>query len=119
MAAMPLLSPKERTPPKSAGNNAKRGFEARKKAPPSERCCEAEGLARGRQLVNGGPLSESVIKRMYSFFSRHEVDKKGSTWGSKGKGWQAWMLWGGDSAYAWAKSRVAMMERRKKAKKRK
>jgi hypothetical protein len=27
--------------------------------------------------VSGKNLSESTVKRMYSFFSRHEVDKQG------------------------------------------
>lgn len=67
--------------------------------------------------MSGKPLSESVIWRMYSFFSRHEeAAKGGSTWKDKGKGWQAWMLWGGDSGQRWAASRVAMMKRRKEQK---
>lgn len=35
------------------------------------------GLARARQLVNKQELSPSTVRRMHSFFSRHEVDKKG------------------------------------------
>ncbi|NBW58902.1 hypothetical protein EBR43_14230, partial [bacterium] len=34
------------------------------------------GLTRANQIVNGTALSDSTVKRMYSFFSRHEVDKK-------------------------------------------
>ena len=34
------------------------------------------GIARARDIVNGKNLSEDTVKRMYSFFSRHEVDKK-------------------------------------------
>ena len=33
------------------------------------------GLARANQIVNGVNLSDSTVKRMYSFFSRHEVDR--------------------------------------------
>ena len=34
------------------------------------------GIARARDIVNDRDLSEDTVKRMYSFFSRHEVDKK-------------------------------------------
>lgn len=111
-----LLTDKERTPPKSAGRAAKRALEIRANKLPSERCCEATGLARARQLISGKPLSESTIRRMHSFFSRHAVDKKGSTWNDNGKGFQAHLMWGGDSAKRWAASRVKLMESRSKNK---
>jgi hypothetical protein len=34
---------------------------------------------------------------MKRYFDRHEVDKKGATWGDKGRGWQAYQAWGGDA----------------------
>ena len=34
------------------------------------------GIARARDIVNGKNLSDDTVKRMYSFFSRHEVDKQ-------------------------------------------
>ena len=37
----------------------------------------AVGIARARDIVSGKNLSESTVKRMFSFFSRHEVDKQG------------------------------------------
>ena len=43
----------------------------------------AVGWGRARQLVNGESLSLDTVKRMFSFFSRHEVDKKGENWGSQ------------------------------------
>ena len=36
----------------------------------------AVGIARARDIVNDKDLSEDTVKRMYSFFSRHEVDKQ-------------------------------------------
>jgi hypothetical protein len=39
---------------------------------------------------------------MKAYFDRHEVDKQGSTWDEKGKGWQAWNGWGGDAGRTWA-----------------
>jgi len=65
------------------------------------------GLARANQLKNREPLSASVVLRMHSFFSRHEVDKRatGFNSGEEGfpsKGRVAWDLWGGDGGQTWA-----------------
>ena len=66
------------------------------------------GLTRANQLVNGENLSDSTVLRMYSFFSRHEVDKNatGFNSGEEGfpsKGRVAWDLWGGDAGASWSK----------------
>jgi hypothetical protein len=65
------------------------------------------GLARANQIVNGTELSESTVARMYSFFSRHEVDKKATGFSSGEEGFPspgrvAWDLWGGDAGYSWS-----------------
>jgi hypothetical protein len=76
------------------------------------------GLARANQLKDRDPLSATTVLRMYSFFSRHEVDKKapGFNSGEEGfpsKGRVAWDLWGGDGGYSWstAKRNQIMRER--------
>jgi hypothetical protein len=48
---------------------------------------------------------------MVAYFERHEIDKKGATWPTKGKGWQAWNGWGGDEGWAWAKRVLAKQEK--------
>jgi hypothetical protein len=68
------------------------------------------GLARANQLKNREPLSASVVLRMHSFFSRHEVDKRatGFNSGEEGfpsKGRVAWDLWGGDGGQTWAEAK--------------
>ena len=68
------------------------------------------GVARANQLVNRENLSERTVLRMYSFFSRHEVDKQaeGFKRGEKGypsAGRIAWGLWGGDAGFAWSKKK--------------
>lgn len=68
----------------------------------------AVGIARARDIVNDKDLSEDTVKRMYSFFSRHEVDKQaeGFSQGEDGypsNGRIAWALWGGDAGYSWSK----------------
>lgn len=66
------------------------------------------GIARARDIVNDKNLSEDTVKRMYSFFSRHEVDKKaeGFSQGEDGypsNGRIAWALWGGDAGFSWSR----------------
>jgi hypothetical protein len=66
----------------------------------------AVGWTRARQLANGETLSLSTVKRMYSYFSRHEVDKKGKDWGNQAnpsKGYVMWLAWGGDAGYSWSR----------------
>ena len=102
------------TPPQGARDAAKRALEVRETKPPSQRGMTPVGIARARDLQNGVKLSPDTIKRMKAFFDRHEVDKKGSTFGEQGKGWQAWNGWGGDAGYSWAKKVVGQMESRDK-----
>ena len=69
----------------------------------------AVGWTRARQLANGETLSLSTVKRMYSYFSRHEVDKKGKDWGNNAnpsKGYVMWLAWGGDAGYSWSRKIV-------------
>lgn len=98
-------------PTEAMANNAKMALEARAKKPPSQRGMTEVGLARARQLINRDKLSPDVVRRMLSYFQRHEVDKQGSTWKDKGKGWQAWNGWGGDEGYEWAKRIVGQMDK--------
>jgi hypothetical protein len=72
----------------------------------------AVGWTRARQLANGETLSLSTVKRMYSYFSRHEVDKKGKDWGNQtnpSNGYIMWLAWGGDAGYSWSR-RIAQRE---------
>ncbi len=74
------------------------------------------GLTRANQIANKENLSLDTIKRMHSFFSRHEVDKQaqGFRQGEEGypsNGRIAWSLWGGDSGQSWAKKKRDQIER--------
>jgi hypothetical protein len=60
--------------------------------------------------MNGAELSPSTIKRMVSYFARHEVDKKGEGWGVDSAGYVAWLLWGGDSGKSWANKVANQMD---------
>ena len=98
-------------PTEEMARNASNALEVRRSKPQSERGMIAVGLARARDISNRVELSPETVNRMVSFFSRHEVDKQGSTWDEKGKGWQAWNGWGGDEGFAWAKRKVAELEK--------
>ena len=67
------------------------------------------GWTRAHQLASGESLSLDTVKRMYSFFSRHEVDKKGKDWGNQANpsnGYIMWLAWGGDAGFSWSRSIV-------------
>jgi hypothetical protein len=69
----------------------------------------AVGWTRAGQLARGETLSLSTVKRMYSYFSRHEVDKKGKDWNnseSPSNGKIMWLAWGGDAGYSWSRKIV-------------
>ena len=104
------------TPPKSVQANARRALKVREGKPSSERGMTAVGIARARDLANGSKLSERTIRRMLAYFDRHQSDKQGSTWGEQGKGWQAWMGWGGDEGWSWARRKVEEFDRARKQK---
>jgi hypothetical protein len=89
-------------PPRAVRAAAQRALDVRAEKPPSQRGMTSVGLGRARDLASGRPVSVRTLRRMRSFFARHEVDKSGSTWSEKGKGWQAWHGWGGDPGRAWA-----------------
>lgn len=79
------------------------------------------GWRRASQLVSKQNLSKDTVKRMYSFFSRHRVDKQAPNFGNDEKpsnGYIMWLAWGGDAGYAWSKSQVERFKREEeKAKK--
>ena len=77
----------------------------------------AVGWTRAGQLSRGETLSLSTVKRMYSYFSRHEVDKKGKDWDNSenpSNGKIMWLAWGGDAGYSWSRK---IVEREKNMKK--
>jgi len=101
------LSDLDLTPSDSMANEAQRGLDWRKEF---NRGGTAVGVARARDIVNKTRLSPNTVLRMYSFFSRHEVDKQGQGFdrgedGYPSAGRIAWALWGGDAGFSWAKTK--------------
>ena len=67
----------------------------------------AVGKKRASDLAAGNPVSADTILRMYSFFKRHEVDKKAEGFNSGEDGFPsagrvAWSAWGGDAGFDWS-----------------
>jgi len=66
------------------------------------------GVARARDISNRKQLSPRTIRRMFSFFSRHEVDKQAEGFSPGEEGYPsagriAWALWGGDAGFAFSR----------------
>lgn len=97
-------------PPAPVAAAARRALERRAQQPPSSRGMTPVGLARARQLANRQELSPATIDRMVSYFARHAIDKRGSSWADYGKGRQAWDGWGGDPGLRWARSIARRMD---------
>ena len=76
------------------------------------------GWTRAGQLARGESLSLSTVKRMYSFFSRHEVDKKGKDFNNAANpsnGKIMWLAWGGDAGFSWSRKIVNREKNMKKS----
>ena len=74
------------------------------------------GRARAAQLAGRRPVSLRTVKRMNSFFSRHEGNKKaeGFSRGEKNypsAGRVAWDAWGGDAGFSWVKGVLSSVEK--------
>jgi len=74
------------------------------------------GVARAVQLKNRQRLSPNTVRRMRSYFARHEVDKEAEGFkrgepGYPSAGRIAWGLWGGDPGQRWAERKVKELDR--------
>jgi len=107
------LSDINTVPTNSMAEEAARGLEWRRKY---KRGGTSVGVARANQLMNKERLSISTVKRMFSFFSRHEVDKQGQGFKQGQEGYPsagriAWALWGGDAGFSWSRKVRNQIER--------
>jgi HK97 family phage prohead protease len=65
------------------------------------------GRKRASDIAAGRSMSQEIVMRMYSFFARHEVDKKATGFNSGEEGYPSpgrvsWDAWGGDAGFSWA-----------------
>lgn len=76
----------------------------------------AVGVARARDIKNRANLSPETVRRMVSYFARHEIDKEAEGFSSGEEGYPsagriAWALWGGDPGKAWADRKSKELDR--------
>jgi HK97 family phage major capsid protein/HK97 family phage prohead protease len=100
-------------PNKEMQANAERGLKLRREY---GRGGTAVGVARARDIMNAKDLSDRTIKRMYSYFSRHESNYaehygEKETDGGPNAFTIAWLLWGGDAGFRWSERLVEQMDR--------
>lgn len=107
------------SPPNGVRDAARRGLELRRKygrgglsgAEASEQGI-GSGVQRASNLINSDKVSPETIRRMVSFFARHERNKNSRlTNGEPGAGMIAWLLWGGDPGQRWANKIRDQMDR--------
>jgi len=96
------------TPNKAMREEAERGLEWRREF---GRGGTEVGVARARDISNGVNLSMDTVRRMASYFARHEVDKEAEGFspgedGYPSAGRIAWALWGGDAGQSWANAQI-------------
>jgi hypothetical protein len=101
------------TPTEGMVEEAKKGLEWRKEF---GRGGTIIGVTRANQIVRKDKLSPSTVRRMKSFFARHEVDKRAEGFRSGEDGYPsagriAWALWGGDAGQTWSNKKVDQLDR--------
>lgn len=116
---MPKYNEEWFVPPKGVQNAAERGLKNRRKYGKgglTNKQASEQGIGSGVQravnLKNGNKVSPQTIKRMKSFFARHEKNKDSKNPdGTPRAGKIAWDLWGGDAGKRWANSVANKMDR--------
>lgn len=98
-------------PNKQMMQDAQKALDWNELQSPSNKWGTTTGRRRAGQIARGDYLSPDIIVRMYSFLKRHEgyyklyVGQK-----NKGKGYYAYLGWGGPSAVAWAEDKIKRMK---------
>ncbi|MBD3248729.1 hypothetical protein GF336_01670 [Candidatus Woesearchaeota archaeon] len=107
-------------PPKKVREAAKRGLELRKKfhrgglsSKVAGKLGIGSGIIRAVNLSKGSKMAPRTVKRMKNYFTRHQKDKRPGWSNPKNptNGYIAWMLWGGDPGFAWARKIVKQMKK--------
>jgi len=93
---------------------AKRVLEVRETLPKSRQAGTPVGLARANQLANGDNISLQTLLRMRSYLIRARADYRTAKSQGKtrenSKAIQAYELWGGPRALAWANEQIKKLQ---------
>lgn len=104
------MADRDLKPTKAIADNAAKGLRLRKEF---GRGGTEIGIARASQLAKREPLTTDVVKRMASYFARHQVDKRAANFGKDedpSAGYVAWLLWGGEAGKDWAERKKKELE---------
>jgi hypothetical protein len=103
-------------PPSNVQKEAQKALDYRDKYGDEVKAGTQVGWTRANQLAKGEPVSLDTIRRMVSFFARHEGNEtvkpelKDTPW--KDNGYVAFLLWGGQAGNDWAKDILSKNESR-------
>lgn len=110
-----LIEEESFIPPESVAKEAQQAIDAKEKYGNKVKGGTQIGWTRAHQLANKENISIDTIKRMVSFFARHEgnqkVQDKSFPWSDNG--YTAWKIWGGDSGKSWANKILNQYEKEK------
>ena len=99
-------------PNKMMQADAQRAIDYNESATPSQRWGTRTGRVRAGQIARGELLSPNIIVRMFSFLSRSRANYERYVGADKkGKGYYAYLGWGGPSAIGWAEDKIARMKK--------
>ncbi len=95
------------TPTKGMIEEAEKALEWRKEF---DRGGTDIGVGTAKAIIEN-EITPNRVKRIFSYLSRHEVDKKGEGFNAGEDGYPsagriAWGLWGGDAAFTWSENKV-------------
>lgn len=83
-------------------------------APKSRRWGTSTGLARARAIATGKEFNESEITQIVAFLKRFQKDYERQRDAKKyGKGYYAYLGWGGPSGIAWGEDKLRRYEAKK------
>lgn len=97
--------------PKGVQENAQRGLELRKE---HGRGGTEVGMASARKLSKGGEVTAEFVRKVASYFPRHEgdnLDENGRGGKPISNGYIAWQLWGGDEGRRWSEAKRDELDR--------
>ena len=101
-------------PPASVAVQAQRALDYKEKYGDAVNGGTQVGWTRANQLAKREPVSLDIIKRMVSFFARHDGNQKVNDEYKnepyKDAGFISWLLWGSDAGRKWAESIVKDLE---------
>lgn len=100
------MSEKTFKPPQAVASEAQKSVDFKDKHGDEVKAGTQVGWIRANDLAKRRPISIDIIKKMVSFFARHDGNQKISPkhrdepW--KDNGYVSWLLWGGDAGKKWA-----------------